>query len=59
MFGALHAGASFGYADWLGAFLWATLGNVVGGIGLVTVLRLIQVGRKKIGDEQVAGRSAA
>jgi formate/nitrite transporter FocA (FNT family) len=44
MFAALHAGAPFSYLDWLGTLGWACLGNLVGGIGLVTVLRLIQVG---------------
>jgi formate/nitrite transporter FocA (FNT family) len=44
MFAALHAGAPFGYLDWLGILGWACLGNIVGGIGLVTVLRLVQVG---------------
>ena len=29
---------------WLGMLGWACLGNIVGGVGLVTVLRLIQVG---------------
>jgi formate/nitrite transporter FocA (FNT family) len=42
-FAALHAGASFGYADWLGLLGFAVLGNLVGGLGLVTVLRLLQV----------------
>jgi len=44
MFAALHAGAPFGYLDWLGMLGWACLGNMIGGIGLVTVLRLVQVG---------------
>jgi len=44
MFAALHAGAPFGYLDWLGILGWACLGNMIGGIGLVTVLRLVQVG---------------
>lgn len=44
MFGALHAGrAPFGYLTWLERALWAALGNVVGGVGLVTILRLLQV----------------
>ena len=44
MFGALHTGdAPFGYADWLPRFLFSAAGNVVGGLGLVTVLRLLQV----------------
>nr|WP_206426016.1 formate/nitrite transporter family protein [Nakamurella antarctica] len=30
MFAALISGAPFGYADWLGAFAWSALGNVVG-----------------------------
>jgi formate/nitrite transporter FocA (FNT family) len=43
IFSALHNGtAPFGYADWLGWFGWAVLGNVVGGIGLVTLLRLVR-----------------
>jgi formate-nitrite transporter family protein len=45
MFAALQVGAPFGYLDWLGVLGWAVLGNVVGGIGLVTGLRLLQVGR--------------
>lgn len=44
MFAGLVAGAPYGYADWLGVFAWAALGNIVGGIGLVTVLRLVQAG---------------
>lgn len=42
MFGALQRGAAFAYLDWLGVFGVAVAGNVVGGIGLVTVLRLVQ-----------------
>src|SRR5690606_17179344 len=43
IFGALHTGeASFGYGTWLG-FLGLTLaGNMVGGLGLVTLMRLIR-----------------
>jgi formate/nitrite transporter FocA (FNT family) len=51
-FAALHAGASFGYLDWLGTLGWAVLGNVAGGLGLVTVLRLAQVGAGEIRREQ-------
>lgn len=44
MFAALHAGhAPFGYLDWFVRFWWAALGNTVGGVGLVTALRLLQV----------------
>src|SRR4051812_9131607 len=42
-FAALRGHAPFGYADWAGAAAWAAFGNMVGGIGLVTVLRLVQV----------------
>jgi formate/nitrite transporter FocA (FNT family) len=43
IFSALHTGhAPFGYLDWLGWFAWAVLGNMVGGIGLVTLLRLVR-----------------
>ncbi|MDX1622012.1 MAG: formate/nitrite transporter family protein [Nitriliruptorales bacterium] len=48
MFGSLIAGADFGYADWAGMFGWAVLGNMVGGIGLVTMIRFFQVGREAI-----------
>lgn len=44
MFAALHAGATFGYLTWLGLLGWAVLGNVIGGVLFVTVLRLVQVG---------------
>lgn len=52
MFSALHAGAGFGYLDWLGVLGWACLGNLLGGLGLVTVLRLVQVGAEVIEEEQ-------
>jgi formate/nitrite transporter FocA (FNT family) len=44
MFAALHTGhAPFGYLDWFERFWWAAAGNIVGGIGLVTTIRLVQV----------------
>lgn len=52
MFAALTAGAPFGYLDWFGTLGWSALGNMVGGIGLVTVLRLIQVGRQAVEVER-------
>lgn len=45
-FAALQAGAPFGYADWLGLLVLATVGNIVGGVGIVTGLRLLQVSNK-------------
>lgn len=52
MFAALHAGAPFGYLDWFKLFLWASLPNILGGIGFVTVLRLAQVGWRRIERER-------
>lgn len=44
MFAALHTGrAPFGYIQWAETAGWAALGNVVGGVGLVTLLRIVQV----------------
>src|SRR5205085_5718279 len=56
MFAALQAHAPFGYADWAGMAAWAPPGNIVGGIGLVTVLRLVQV-RGEDSDSPNRGRS--
>src|SRR4051794_21536213 len=55
LFAALHAGAPFGYLDWAAAAGLAAVGNIVGGIGLVTTLRLAQVGRERIQDARSAG----
>ena len=52
MFAGLHAGAPYGYAEWFKLFLWASWGNILGGLGLVTALRLTQVGAKKIAHER-------
>lgn len=52
IFAALHAGAPFGYADWAASAAWAGLANMVGGLTLVTLLRLAQVGAQGIREEQ-------
>ena len=52
MFAALHAGAPFGYADWLGTLGFVTVGNMVGGLVLVTALRLVQVGKAEVDKER-------
>ncbi len=57
MFAGLQAGAPFGYLDWLGVLGWATVGNIVGGVGLVTVLRLVQVGKDRLVEEREAAGS--
>lgn len=60
MFAALHAGAPFGYLDWLRVLGVATVGNVLGGVGLVSVLRFVQVGRARLEAEARLGpRDAA
>jgi len=48
MFAALHVGAPFGYADYAVVTVWSMLGNTVGGLLLVTLVRLVQVGRGPI-----------
>lgn len=45
-FAALFAGAPFGYAEWAGMLGLAIAGNLVGGLALVTVLRLLQLPHK-------------
>ncbi len=48
IFMAIFAGAEIGFLDWLRAnFVPAVLGNVVGGVGLVTGLRALQVWTKQ------------
>jgi formate/nitrite transporter FocA (FNT family) len=47
-FTALISGAPFGYADWAGMLTVAIVGNVAGGLALVTVLRLLQLPHKVI-----------
>lgn len=42
IFGAIHAGVEVDYADWLGWFGYTLLFNVLGGLLLVTSLRLLR-----------------
>jgi formate/nitrite transporter FocA (FNT family) len=58
-FAALQAGASFGYPDWLGLLGFAVLGNMLGGIGLVTLLRLLQVPNKVLDERHHNGPDPA
>jgi formate/nitrite transporter FocA (FNT family) len=53
-FAALQAGAPFGYADWLGLFAFTALGNMIGGLALVTLLRLLQIPHKVLEERQDA-----
>lgn len=44
MFAGLLAGhPAYGWADWIGALGWSCFGNLVGGLGLVTSVRLLRV----------------
>jgi formate/nitrite transporter FocA (FNT family) len=52
MFAALQYGAPFGYLDWLSIAAWYTLGNMLGGLGLVSGLRLVQVGHHRLEVER-------
>ncbi|MDQ2754220.1 MAG: formate/nitrite transporter family protein [Actinomycetota bacterium] len=53
-FAALNTShAPFGYLDWLGWVGWVILGNVVGGLGLTTLLRLVR-SRRRLADHRVA-----
>lgn len=45
-FAALVAGAAFGYGTWAGLLGLAIAGNLVGGLALVTALRLLQLPHK-------------
>jgi len=58
MFAALQYGAPFGYGDWLAIAAWYTLGNMIGGVVLVTGLRMIQIG-KRIEVERRSTRGSA
>jgi formate/nitrite transporter FocA (FNT family) len=52
IFGALASGAApFGYIDWLAWFGYTLLANVVGGLALVTLLRLIR-SKDRLKDER-------
>jgi formate/nitrite transporter FocA (FNT family) len=53
-FTALETGrAPFGYLDWLGFFVWVVLGNLIGGLGLTTLLRLVR-SRARVNAHRVA-----
>ena len=53
IFGALHAGdTSFGYLGWLRWFSWTATGNVLGGLVLVTGLRLVRSKARIVQERQ-------
>lgn len=52
MFAALQADPPFGHLDVAGVVGWAALANLVGGLVIVTLLRLVQVGGSVIRYER-------
>jgi formate/nitrite transporter FocA (FNT family) len=56
VFGALHAGAPFGYGDWLAWFWYTALLNMAGGLLVVTMLRLVR--SKQMLDQERADARA-
>ena len=63
IFGALHAGAPFGYGDWLAWFWYTALLNMAGGLLVVTLLRLVRskdmIKRERAAPERELSRAAA
>jgi formate/nitrite transporter FocA (FNT family) len=58
MFAAMFSGADISVATWLGALGWSLFGNAVGGLGLVTAIRLLRVPRKLVESRVESGASA-
>jgi formate/nitrite transporter FocA (FNT family) len=53
IFAGLHTHlTSYGYLDWASTAGWAALGNMVGGVALVTLLRMLQVPHKVRATQQ-------
>ncbi len=58
MFAGLLTGqADYTYLDWLGALGWSTLGNLVGGLVLVTSVRLLRVSHR-VEESRAEGQRA-
>ncbi len=58
IFAALHTGdATFGYLDWLQWLSYTLVGNMVGGLVLVTMMRMVR-SKERIEDERDAGQQA-
>jgi len=58
IFGAIHTGdATFGYAEWLRFVGLAVVGNMAGGLGLVTLLRLLRSKERLVDERQDNGRA--
>ncbi|MFQ4147407.1 formate/nitrite transporter family protein [Arthrobacter sp. LAPM80] len=57
IFGAIHAGAPFGYLEWLNWFWYTVLFNVAGGVLLVSVLRLVRT-KELLAERRIDGGAA-
>lgn len=61
IFGAIQAGAPYGYLEWLSWFWYAVVFNVLGGVVLVTALRLVRskelIKERRQDDGGLAGSS--
>lgn len=59
MFSGLTSGhCPYGWLDWLSALGWSAFGNVLGGVGLVTGIRLLRVSHR-VADERRGGETPA
>lgn len=56
--GLFTGDAPYGWLDAFGAACWAVFGNVIGGLGLVTMLRMVQVGSETIDRERRSAGAA-
>ena len=52
-----HSARGVGYGDWLAWFWYTVLLNMVGGLGVVTLLRLVR-SKELLQQERAAARSA-
>lgn len=46
IFAGMFSGSPYGFLDWLPLFLLMAVGNMIGGVGFVTVIRLVQLGHR-------------
>jgi formate/nitrite transporter FocA (FNT family) len=56
--GLLTNSADYSWLDWLGALGWSAFGNLVGGLGLVTSIRLLRV-THRVQEQRQANAGAA
>ena len=57
MFAGLLSGHSdYTYVDWLGALVWSAFGNLVGGLVLVTAIRLLRV-THRVAESRAEGQT--